>query len=102
MFFAKFGEIEVGPMGFDPMTGKSKGYALFVYKTVEEASKFLEEPCKMFEGRQLYCKKAAERKFGGGAASITTEIIQQPALLAMPPGQGVYGMGMVGQNRMWQ
>ncbi|KAJ8564979.1 hypothetical protein K7X08_001439 [Anisodus acutangulus] len=104
MFFGKFGEIEVGPMGFDPVTGKSKGYALFVYKTVEEAKKCLEEPNKMFEGRQLYCKKAAEGKFGGGAASITTEIIQQPALLAMPPGQGVYGpvaaapMGMLGQN----
>ncbi|XP_059309025.1 UBP1-associated protein 2A-like [Lycium ferocissimum] len=99
MFFAKFGEIEVGPMGFDPTTGKSKGYALFVYKRVEEAKKCLEEPCKLFEGRQLYCKKAAEGKIGGGAASITTEIIQQPALLAMqPPGQGLYGMGMVGQN----
>lgn len=103
-FFAKFGEIEVGPMGFDPSTGKSKGYALFVYKTVEEAKKCLEEPCKMFEGRQLYCKKAAEGKIGGGAASITTEIVQQP-LLAMPSGQGVYGpvaaaqsMGMLGQN----
>ncbi|XP_016572129.1 UBP1-associated protein 2B [Capsicum annuum] len=100
MFFAKFGEIEVGPMGFDSSTGKSKGYALFVYRTVEEAKRCLEEPCKMFEGRQLYCKKAAEGKVGGGAASITTEIVQQP-LLAMPSGQGVYGpqsMGVLGQN----
>lgn len=103
-FFAKFGEIEVGPMGFDPTTGKSKGYALFVYKTAEAAKKCLEEPCKTFEGRQLHCKKAAEGKIGGGSASITTEIIQQP-LLAMPSGQGVYGpvaaaqsMGMLGQN----
>ncbi|CAN4106823.1 unnamed protein product [Withania somnifera] len=104
MFFAKFGEIEVGPMGFDATTGKCKGYALFVYKTVEEAKRCLEEPCKMFEGRQLYCKKAAEGKVGGGTASITTEIVQQP-LLAMPSGQGVYGpvvaaqsMGTLGQN----
>ncbi|KAL3338959.1 hypothetical protein AABB24_027853 [Solanum stoloniferum] len=103
-FFAKFGEIEAGPMGFDPSTGKSKGYALFVYKTVEAAKKCLEKPSKMFEGRQLHCKKAAEGKIGGGAASITTEVVQQP-LLAMPPGQGVYApvaaghsMGMLGQN----
>ncbi|KAH0682100.1 hypothetical protein KY289_019852 [Solanum tuberosum] len=103
-FFAKFGEIEAGPMGFDPSTGKSKGYALFVYKTVEAAKKCLEKPSKIFEGRQLHCKKAAEGKIGGGAASITTEVVQQP-LLAMPPGQGVYApvaaghsMGMLGQN----
>ncbi|TMW88263.1 hypothetical protein EJD97_018838 [Solanum chilense] len=103
-FFAKFGEIEAGPMGFDPSTGKSKGYALFVYKTVEAAKKCLEKPSKIFEGRQLHCKKAAEGKIGGGAASITTEAVQQP-LLAMPPGQGVYApvaaghsMGMLGQN----
>lgn len=103
-FFAKFGEIEAGPMGFDPSTGKSKGYALFVYKTVEAAKKCLEKSSKIFEGRQLHCKKAAEGKIGGGAASITTEAVQQP-LLAMPPGQGVYApvaaghsMGMLGQN----
>ncbi|CAN4090092.1 unnamed protein product [Withania somnifera] len=105
MFLAKFGEIEVGPMGFDVTTGKCKGYAFFVYKTVEDAKRCLEEPCKMFEGRQLCCKKAADgRTGGGGAASITTEIVQQP-LLATSSGQGAYGpvvgaqsMGMLGQN----
>nr|GMC64186.1 UBP1-associated protein 2A-like [Ipomoea batatas] len=81
-FFAKFGEIECGPFGIDPHTGKWKGYALFVYKTAEEAKKCLEEPYKMFEGRQLHCEKAAEGKsggkFGGGAAGITTAVVQQP------------------------
>ncbi|XP_019191227.1 PREDICTED: UBP1-associated protein 2B-like isoform X2 [Ipomoea nil] len=81
-FFGKFGEIECGPLGIDPNTGKWKGYALFVYKTAEVAKKCLEEPYKMFEGRQLHCEKAAEGKsggkFGGGAAGITTGVVQQP------------------------
>ncbi|XP_009795994.1 UBP1-associated protein 2A [Nicotiana tabacum] len=98
LFFENFGEIEAGPMGFDPTTGKSKGYALFLYKTVEEAKRCLEEPCKVFDGRKLYCKKAAEPKIGGGEASITTEVIQHP-LLAMPPSvAAAQNMGMMGQD----
>ncbi|CAK7334483.1 unnamed protein product [Dovyalis caffra] len=61
-FFEKFGEIEYGPIGFDKETGKSRGYALFVYKTVEGAKKVLEEPHKMFEGQQLRCSVATEGK----------------------------------------
>ncbi|CAH9109678.1 unnamed protein product [Cuscuta europaea] len=81
-FFGKFGEIESGPYGMDPHTGKWKGYALFVYRTTEEAKKCLEEPYKIFEGRQLHCEKAAEGKSGGktvgGAVGITTAVVQHP------------------------
>ncbi|KAJ3697047.1 hypothetical protein LUZ61_000752 [Rhynchospora tenuis] len=56
--FEKFGEIELGPIGFDLQTGKSRGFALFVYKTVEGAKKALEEPYKMFGGRLLHCELA--------------------------------------------
>ncbi|KAL9268635.1 UBP1-associated protein 2B-like protein [Drosera capensis] len=61
-FFRKFGDIEEGPLGFDYKTGKSRGFAIFVYRTVEGARKALEEPLKIFEGHQLYCKKHEEVK----------------------------------------
>eukprot|EP00252_Welwitschia_mirabilis_P006508 TRINITY_DN17397_c0_g1_i1.p1 TRINITY_DN17397_c0_g1~~TRINITY_DN17397_c0_g1_i1.p1 ORF type:complete len:353 (-),score=19.13 TRINITY_DN17397_c0_g1_i1:173-1186(-) len=57
-FFSKFGEVEEGPRGFDTATGKSKGYALFTYKTLEGAKKALEEPVKVFEGISMKCKVA--------------------------------------------
>uniref|UniRef100_A0A5B6ZZZ6 Putative UBP1-associated protein 2A-like n=1 Tax=Davidia involucrata TaxID=16924 RepID=A0A5B6ZZZ6_DAVIN len=59
-FFAKFGEIEEGPLGHDPVTGKLKGFAIFVYKTAEGCKKALEEPIKVFEGCQLQCRRAVE------------------------------------------
>ncbi|XP_074311132.1 UBP1-associated protein 2C-like [Silene latifolia] len=73
--FSSFGEIEEGPLGFDKATGKSKGFALFVYKTVEAAQAALIEPMKVVDGRQLVCKLASEGKKG------------------KPPGGGE-GMGM--------
>ncbi|KAK3022585.1 hypothetical protein RJ639_046190 [Escallonia herrerae] len=61
-------------------TGKSRGFALFVYKTQEGARKVLEEPYKMFEGHQLHCKRAAEGKNKVVAASV--QPILQPPMLA--------------------
>ncbi|XP_008453768.2 RNA-binding protein P-like isoform X1 [Cucumis melo] len=61
-FFAKFGELEMGPIGFDPETGKSRGYAIFIYRTNEGARKALEEPHKVFEGNKLHCQRASEGK----------------------------------------
>lgn len=61
-FFAKFGEIETGPIGFDTQTGKSRGFALFLYKTTEGFRRAVQEPYKVFEGHQLHCQKAAEGK----------------------------------------
>ncbi|OWM69090.1 UBP1-associated protein 2B-like [Punica granatum] len=59
-FFKQFGEMEEGPLGLDKMTGKPKGFALFVYKSVESAKKALEEPHKNFEGHTLHCQKAID------------------------------------------
>ncbi|KAK6925510.1 RNA recognition motif domain [Dillenia turbinata] len=59
-FFEKFGEIEEGPLGLDKATGKPKGFALFVYKSIEGAKKALEEPHKDFEGHTLHCQKAID------------------------------------------
>lgn len=55
--FAQFGEIEDGPLGFDKETGKFRGFAIFVYRTVEGMKKALEEPVKMFDGAKLECSK---------------------------------------------
>ncbi|KAL1325511.1 hypothetical protein HN51_035580 [Arachis hypogaea] len=69
--FSHYGEIEEGPLGFDKQTGKSKGFALFVYKTPEGAQAALMEPVKTVDGRQLNCKLAiTDGKQGkrGGAA----------------------------------
>ncbi|KAF7801400.1 UBP1-associated protein 2A [Senna tora] len=60
MFFSRFGEIEEGPLGLDKLTGKPKGFCLFVYKSVESARKALEEPHKEFEGHILHCQKAID------------------------------------------
>ncbi|KAK6936916.1 RNA recognition motif domain [Dillenia turbinata] len=59
-FFEKFGEIEEGPLGLDKATGKPKGFALFVYKSIESAKKALDEPHKEFEGHTLHCQKAID------------------------------------------
>ncbi|KAL6009675.1 hypothetical protein ACLOJK_000104 [Asimina triloba] len=59
-FFAKYGEIEEGPLGLDKQTGKPKGFALFVYQTIESARKALEDPHKNFEGHILHCQKAID------------------------------------------
>ncbi|KAL9266921.1 UBP1-associated protein 2C-like protein [Drosera capensis] len=79
--FAAYGEIEEGPLGFDKVTGKSKGFALFVYKTAEGAQAAIVEPMKVIEGRQVVCKLASEGKKG------------RPGSGMMVPGQGD-GMGM--------
>ncbi|WJX64442.1 hypothetical protein P8452_49223 [Trifolium repens] len=59
-FFKQFGEVDDGPLGLDKATGRPKGFALFVYKSVESAKKALEEPNKTFEGHTLYCQKAVD------------------------------------------
>ncbi|XP_043691328.1 UBP1-associated protein 2B-like [Telopea speciosissima] len=59
-FFAKYGEIEEGPLGLDKQTGRPKGFTLFVYKTIESSKKALEEPHKNFEGHILHCQKAID------------------------------------------
>lgn len=101
-FFEKYGEIENGPKGMDPTTGRFKGYAIFVFKTLEGAKKALEEPIKIFEGSQLHCRKAAEGKgkVAGGAASITTALqpVQPQMLAAVAAAQQAQSMALMGQQ----
>ncbi|XP_073151260.1 UBP1-associated protein 2B-like [Henckelia pumila] len=100
-FFQKFGEVEHGPTGLDPTTGKFKGYAIFVFKTVEGAKKVLEEPDKMFEGSQLHCRKATEGKGKGvgGVASITTAMQEvHPQMLEAAAAQQAQNMAFFGQQ----
>ncbi|KAL9331283.1 hypothetical protein ACSQ67_000893 [Phaseolus vulgaris] len=59
-FFSRFGEIEEGPLGLDKLTGKPKGFCLFVYRSAESARRALEEPHKDFEGHILHCQKAID------------------------------------------
>ncbi|GLJ51659.1 hypothetical protein SUGI_1097800 [Cryptomeria japonica] len=61
-FFSKYGEVEEGPLGFDKQTGKSRGFALFIYKTAEGAKKVLEEPNKNIDGHSMHCKRATENQ----------------------------------------
>ncbi|KAE8687282.1 UBP1-associated protein 2A [Hibiscus syriacus] len=72
-FFKQYGEIEEGPLGLDKQTGKPKGFAFFVYRSVESAMKALEEPHKNFEGHVLHCQKAIDgpklTKGGNGGTS---------------------------------
>lgn len=62
--FSMYGEIEEGPLGFDKATGKSKGFALFVYKTAEGARASLVDSVKNIDGHQLNCKLAIDGKRG--------------------------------------
>ncbi|XP_010554751.1 PREDICTED: UBP1-associated protein 2A-like [Tarenaya hassleriana] len=59
-FFSRYGEIEEGPLGLDKVTGRPKGFCLFVYKSPKGAKKALEEPHKNFEGHVLHCQKAID------------------------------------------
>ncbi|KAL7143406.1 hypothetical protein ABFS83_08G188700 [Erythranthe nasuta] len=72
--FSMYGEIEEGPLGFDKATGKSKGFALFVYKTTEAARASLVDPVKNLDGHQLNCKLASDGKrgkpSGGGPTGV--------------------------------
>ncbi|KAI3716223.1 hypothetical protein L6452_23414 [Arctium lappa] len=62
--FSSYGEMEEGPLGFDKVTGKSRGFALFIYKNVEGARASLVDPIKTIDGHQLNCKLANDSKRG--------------------------------------
>ncbi|KAI3794510.1 hypothetical protein L1987_37142 [Smallanthus sonchifolius] len=89
-FFSKFGETETGPLGFDSVTGRSRGFALFVYKNQDWFRKALEEPHKIFEGHQLHCQKAADGKNKGPvSAPVTVPLVQQPAQQMLAAGLNI-------------
>ncbi|KAL3357318.1 hypothetical protein AABB24_017821 [Solanum stoloniferum] len=104
-FFAKFGEIEEGPSGIDSVSRKFKGFAIFVYKSVEGANKALEEPQKSFDGCQLFCKKFVENLNNAGSSNANQGVQQNemsygfgvtPGILS---GASMNGMPLlIGQN----
>ncbi|KAI3842294.1 hypothetical protein MKW98_026084 [Papaver atlanticum] len=73
IFVGNYGEIEEGPCGFDFYTGKLKGYAMFIYKTVQGARRAVEEPIKRFDGYILHCQMATDQrqKFGLGLGGFS-------------------------------
>ncbi|XP_050367836.1 UBP1-associated protein 2C-like [Argentina anserina] len=87
--FSAFGEIEEGPLGFDKVTGKSKGFAFFVYKTEEGARAALVEPLKNIDGHQVTCKLAVDNKkgkHGGGGQGPAGDNSGVPPPQQMQPG----------------
>ncbi|OEL13651.1 UBP1-associated protein 2B [Dichanthelium oligosanthes] len=68
-YFSQFGEIEEGPLGFDKNTGKPKGFALFVYKSVDSARRALEEPMRNFDGKMLNVQKAIDGRTKGSSGT---------------------------------
>eukprot|EP00270_Netrium_digitus_P006317 TRINITY_DN1868_c1_g2_i1.p1 TRINITY_DN1868_c1_g2~~TRINITY_DN1868_c1_g2_i1.p1 ORF type:complete len:527 (+),score=106.42 TRINITY_DN1868_c1_g2_i1:171-1751(+) len=57
-FFLQYGEIEEGPIGFDRTSNKSRGFALFVYRTEEGAKAAVAEATKVLDGHKLFVKYA--------------------------------------------
>lgn len=92
-FFSAFGEIDEGPLGRDSITGKFKGFAIFIYKTVEGCRKALEDPIKIFEGQQLECRLATEGALRPTkiqpVAAAPTSSLQQSDLSSMGYGFGL-------------
>lgn len=107
LFFSKYGEIETGPLGFDSVTGKSRGFALFVYKNQEGFRKALEEPYKMFEGHKLHCQKATSEGKNKGQVVSGSVVGQQPVMpqmmgaVAGSQSFGVLNSGQFGLNSMY-
>ncbi|KAF8673231.1 hypothetical protein HU200_048783 [Digitaria exilis] len=83
-FFARFGELEGGPFGFDAETGRSRGYALFVYRVAAGAGKAVEEPYRVFEGRTLHCQLANEP-----ARKAKAPPLPPPAVIAAASGDAM-------------
>ncbi|OIV93223.1 hypothetical protein TanjilG_27402 [Lupinus angustifolius] len=89
--FLAYGEIEEGPLGFDKASGKTRGFAFFVYKTEEGARASLSETAKTIDGHQVICKLAVDNKKAkpGGIPGQT-------------PPSGFAGNGMTFQQQQQQ
>jgi heterogeneous nuclear ribonucleoprotein A1/A3 len=99
-YFSQFGEIEEGPLGFDKSTGRPKGFALFVYKSVDSARRALEDPNKSFDGKVLNVQKAIDGRSktpgsnsnANPSATAASAQITAPAIAAINPyDPSVYG-----------
>ncbi|CAK7331931.1 unnamed protein product [Dovyalis caffra] len=105
-FFAQFGEIEDGPSGFERNTGKFRGFAFIVYKSLEGIRKALEEPVKVFEGIKLHCSISSKNNSSSSSSNKATVVEAASAGAGGNAGvvqgnigfQGLLNQGMVGQN----
>ncbi|XP_078431567.1 RNA-binding (RRM/RBD/RNP motifs) family protein [Wolffia australiana] len=125
--FSSYGEIEEGPLGFDKQTGKSRGFALFVYKTVDGAKASLVDATKVIDGHTMVCKLAADGKKGKpgqivdpssggrvGVVAAATSIAQASTSGPLPgqfsgpgalpsyggfSGPGIQGQGVMGHHQ---
>ncbi|GAB2285152.1 hypothetical protein Dimus_019605 [Dionaea muscipula] len=81
-FFEQFGEIETGPVGYDKSTGKFKGYAIIIYKSINGLKKALEQPIKVLQGTVIQCSKATKKNkpTGDAPSSIASESDSRTAL----------------------
>ncbi|KAI3743696.1 hypothetical protein L1987_56760 [Smallanthus sonchifolius] len=88
--FSSYGEIEEGPLGFDKQSGKTKGFAFFVYKTEEGARNSLVDPMKNIDGHQVMCKMATDGKKGkaGGPTGMVGDAVPPPMPGSMNTGYG--------------
>lgn len=55
-----FSQYEEGPLGFDKRLGRSRGFALFIFRSVDATKRALEEPMKTIDGHQMFCKLVIE------------------------------------------
>ncbi|CAM0901886.1 unnamed protein product [Alopecurus aequalis] len=104
-YFSQYGEIEEGPLGFDKSTGKPKGFALFVYKSVESARRALEDPNKNFDGKVLNVQKAIDGRTKGtpgsnsnansSAAAASAQMTAPSIATISPYDTSAYGAGSV-------
>ncbi|WCJ27179.1 RNA-binding (RRM/RBD/RNP motifs) family protein [Euphorbia peplus] len=72
-FFLTYGEIEEGPLGFDKVTGKSKGFAFFIYKNEEAARAAVADPEKVIDGQKVICKMAADNNNNNNNKGVMTQ-----------------------------
>ena len=108
--FLAYGEVEEGPLGFDKSSGKTRGFAFFVYKTEDGARACLAEPMKTIDGHQVFCKLAVDNKkakpqnpasgFAGDGMHVQQQQQQQqppsynaPMLISQYGGYGGGGVG---------
>lgn len=99
-FFSQYGDIEEGPGGYDNQTGRSKGFSIILFKTIEAANRSLEDPVKSLDGHQLFCKLAGEgqKQKGVQGQAVRDSIVKNdvnPSLLSHASQYGVLGPGLV-------
>jgi len=61
-YFETYGEVENINLKMDPMTGRSRGFAFVVFKTVEGIEAALQQTAHVVKGKKVTCKKAEARQ----------------------------------------